>query len=182
MKLAKADLVAALQLRYDHYSAQTMFDAARKRANLDDVIEYDRVQVAAFRAALAELDNRLGAVDARLDHLLEVTASTAASIPAPKQNAMQIVLTGIEVPDGEQVLVCGDRAELGDWDPARARPMTRDADGWITTLELAPGIKGSFKFLRRAADGTIRWESGEDRQLEAVSRIEASWQRDQPEG
>src|SRR5436190_1284442 len=52
MKLAKDDIVDALRLRYDHYSATSIFDAALARADLVDQAEYTPSEVAAFRAVL----------------------------------------------------------------------------------------------------------------------------------
>ena len=69
MRIAKHELVAALSLRYDHYSATTMFDAARSQAELADKPDYDAAEIAAFRTALARIGDRLDRVNARLDLL-----------------------------------------------------------------------------------------------------------------
>jgi hypothetical protein len=321
MKLARHDLVAALSLRYDHYSSQSLFEAACKRANLDDQESYTAAEVAAFRAALAKLGDRLQRVDARLDSLLgtsEPDEDTAqVSTPAPKltvesaathaegstasakppkadsakptnaspagsktestnaspagsktasanappagsktesanappagsktdaanaspadskadaanappagsktesakpanastapakpgvatpahapqatppmpapdglasaaprpapstESETRIVLTGIELADGDALFVCGDRVELGNWDPERARPMMRDGDAWIAVV---PRGEGVFKFLRRTEDGDVTWEAGDNREIGMAAKIETSWQ------
>ena len=313
MKLARHDLVAALSLRYDHYSSQSLFEAACKRANLDDQESYTAAEVAAFRAALAKLGDRLQRVDDRLDSLLgtsEPGEDTAqASPPAPKltvesaathaegstasakppkaesakptnappagskteaanaspagsktdaanaspagsktdaanappagsktdaanappagsktdaakpanappstapapakpgvatpvhapqatppmpapdglasaaprpasstESETRIVLTGIELADGDALFVCGDRVELGNWDPERARPMMRDGDAWIAVV---PRGEGVFKFLRRTEDGDVTWEAGDNREIGMAAKIETSWQ------
>lgn len=229
MKLARHDLVAALSLRYDHYSSQSLFEAACKRANLTDQEDYSVAEVAAFRAALATLGDRLQRVDDRLDSLLGTSepaakpaAATAKSVPggsdggskteAPKSTApapakpahvatpaqsdpaakaphaaaptpapspspeaaeTRIVLTGIELADGDGLFVCGDRAELGNWDPERARPMMRDGDAWIAVV---PRGEGVFKFLRRTEDGAVTWEPGDNREIGMAAKIETSWQ------
>lgn len=236
MKLARADLIAALRLRYDHYSAETVFEAACKHAGLPDQAHYDRPALVQLRASLVKVGDRLARVNERLDDLVGEAAQAPQAIAAPapveppapeppkpaqapqstaapetanarpaekkaaKSDAVEppgkavkvgkdkpsrpetgdakttrIVLTGLEVDDGERVLVCGDRADLGNWDPEKARPMTQDGDAWIATIELGDG--GEFKFLRRTADGTFEWEPGENRDLKAVAKIEASWQR-----
>lgn len=251
MKLAKHDLVAALSLRYDHHSAQGLFEAACKRADLADQDHYTAADVAAFRAALARLGDRLQRVDERLDSLLGTEAvanlpqstapmpattdpeaarqaaapmvavtetpkpasepakpAQAATAPVPAKPepeaakpgrfpqaaapmtaepakpvatasteddrpATRIVLTGIEdLEDGERLFVCGDRNELGSWDPDRARPLHFDGEVWSTSI--APG-DGTFKFLRRSVDGTITWEGGENREIGAAIEIETSW-------
>jgi hypothetical protein len=250
MKLGKDDLLAALRLRYDHYSAQTIFDASRKQAGLADQPSYAGAEVAALRAALDAIGDRLERVNERLDGMLgdsepakpEVIAKQdpkpepviekpepvianpepvsakpehkpepkpepvivkpepmiakpepkpepVSAKPEPKPEpviakpepataaiATRIVLSGISVADGEHVLVCGELAELGNWDPERARPMSRDGDNWSATVELVPGTKGSFKFLRRSTDGTVQWEAGEDRDLIPVPRLDVTWQ------
>lgn len=266
MKLARHDLVAALELRYDHYSSKSLFEAACKRAGLDDQDQYSAAEVAQFRAALSKLGDRLQRVDDRLDSLLgaaepkpanvpqdptpmpakpdepapprdepkpanvpqdptpmptvtetssarppsnpaqapQSTAApdaarsaskqssatpdaskpaqapqAAAAMPAPKSvpsteaGVTRIVLTGIELADGETLFVCGDRAELGNWDPERARPMMREGDAWSAVV--TPG-EGSFKFLRRTEDGVVVWEGGENRELGTALQIETSWQ------
>jgi hypothetical protein len=84
VKLTKDEVLAALRLRYDHYSAQTMYDLARTRAGLADTPAYDPGEIAAFRAALSKVGDRLAAVDQRLDALLHVTdvAQAASAIAA----------------------------------------------------------------------------------------------------
>jgi hypothetical protein len=229
MKVAKTDLVRALQLRYDHYSAQGVFESACAKAGLDDQqSHFDRVQVAAFRTALARVGDRLQRVNERLEALLGEGASSAAeakpaqapqatapmpppevaSAPAPEPErpaqapqstappppveaekpeakgkakksepkTTRIVLKDFDLAKGEQVLVCGDLRELGNWDPEHARPLAKDGDVYTTTIELTNGDAGAFKFLRRTADGTFKWEGGENRDLEPVAKIEASWQ------
>jgi len=238
MKLAQDDLVAALRLRYDHYSAQTMFEVACKQANLADQATYDRAEITAFRSALARVGDRLQAVDERLDHLLGTSGEAAApaptaspapvaepapapiaapapaapvgvpavatvpvvapepphAVPAPAStrssksgksrartasdaaHETKIVLRGVVLEEGDEVLVCGDRDELGNWDPELACPMAREGDRWYATVTIPPGTKGSFKFLRRTSTGELVWEGGDDRRLEAIPQIDATWQ------
>lgn len=47
MQLAKDDLIAALRLRYDYYSAQTMLESALTRAGLAHKDAYDAAEIAA---------------------------------------------------------------------------------------------------------------------------------------
>lgn len=83
MKLAQDDLLAALRLRYDHYSARSTFDNALARAGLPDQPTYDVAQVAAFRAALARVGDRLGPVEAALDRLLGAAPASQATPAEP---------------------------------------------------------------------------------------------------
>jgi hypothetical protein len=210
MTVAKKDLVAALRTRYDHYSAESMFDAARERAGLDDKSAFDAQEIAKFRDALRKVGDRLGPVDAVIDELLAKPADAqpaapppaAAPAPAPKAAApvtaapapepapaakpaapapaagpveTTIALAGVTAGEGEQILICGGHADLGNWDPEQARAMRRDGDAWITTVKVAPDTDAPFKFLRRGADGKVVWEKGDDRRLVAKPRIEATW-------
>jgi hypothetical protein len=321
MTLSTDDLIAALRLRYDYYSARSMFELACERAELAEKPAYDVAEVRAWRTALVAVGDRLDHVLARIDLMLgdesasparaetatatntasfeavpaaqtastreetatapsrtvaaaETTATrekTAASAPtapsqaaspnetaaakpsvhattgeetavvtpkasaptapsqaaSPKETAAAkpsvhattgeetavvtpkasaqaassqattredtatatskaaaateeavettIVLTGVDVAEGEQILVCGAFPELGDWDPERARLMSRTGDEWLATIKVAPDTKVPFKFLRRTADGDVIWESGADRSLVAKPRLDATW-------
>jgi hypothetical protein len=186
MKLAKSDLLAALRLRYDHYSSVSILEAALERAGLPDEDDFDPAQVAAFRAALAKVGDRLANVDARLDALVggiaplntEPTPHLAPGIyevAATPHIETTIVLTGVHVDDGDQLLVCGELAALGSWNPDKAPAMTREGAYWATKITVPRGTDVPFKFLRRTADGTVIWEDGENRQLVAKPRIEATW-------
>src|SRR5215210_5947971 len=139
MKLAKQDLIAALRLRYDHYSATSVFETAVAKAGLPEQDEYDAQQVATLRAALRRVADRLTNVEARIDSLLDA-APAAAPAPAPEPEKKvekkvekkadtkpeakvvetTIALAGLQAPDGEQVLVGGGSAVLGDWNPEKA--------------------------------------------------------------
>ena len=206
MKLTTQDLIAALRLRYDHHSAQTLFEAARDRAGLADQPAYDAREIAAWRAALARIGDRLDNVWIRLDALLEtapavveakpvvepkkpeakpepkveakVEANPEVKPPAVEDKSIEttIAVAGVEVKEGEEVLICGGLGELGDWDPTRARLMSRDGDRWLTTLKLPTAAQVAFKFLRRDPDGNVEWEGGENRDLVAKPRIDAVWQ------
>lgn len=233
MTIAKAQLIDALRLRYDHYSAEAVFDIARERVEIEDKSEYSVKEAKSLRAAIELSGDRVGSALAAIDALLggapdkaEPTAKAEAPPPkaeaaAPKADAapqkpaktdksdkaeaakadrsdkaeaakpdksdktqaaksdgkpqdVEVVLTGVQVADGEQVLMCGAFDELGDWDPAKARPLVKKGDAWLTTVKLQPDTKVAFKFLRRTADGKITWESGDDRHLTAP-RLEATW-------
>ena len=86
MSIAKDDVIAALRIRYDYYSAETVFDLARARANLPESASFDASQLAAFRAALANVGDRIEQVDARLA-TLSPSPSTPAPAPAPAPKA-----------------------------------------------------------------------------------------------
>ncbi|MBA3500391.1 MAG: CBM20 domain-containing protein [Myxococcota bacterium] len=186
MTLAKHDLLAALRLRYDHYSAVSIFEATLERAGLPDQDDYDAKQVAAFRAALTRVGDRLANVEARLDVLAEGTppvmteltpdlAPGIHEVAATPHVETTITLAGVDVADGDEVLVCGGFPALGDWNPEKAAAMTCEGMHWAAKITVPRGTDVPFKFLRRTADGTVIWEDGENRQLVAKPRIEATW-------
>ena len=209
MTFAKDDLIAALRMRYDYYSAESVFDIARNKASLADKASYEPAEVRTLRQVLPSCGDRLTAVLARWDELLEAAPAgkgdapkKAEAKPEPKPEPKPdpakaeakpqpakaepaktekaetiettIVLTGVQVGDDEQVLISGD-GELGDWDPARAKPMSRTGDQWLTTVKVAPNAEIACKFLRRTADGKVTWEDGDNRTLPAKPRHEVTW-------
>jgi hypothetical protein len=107
--------------------------------------------------------------DAKPDAKADAKADAAAN------NEATIVLRGVELDDGEEVLVCGAHAAIGDWEPERARPMTRAGAEWQATFELPPDAEVAFKFLRRDSDGDVTWESGANRVVRASERLDATW-------
>src|SRR5690348_9721743 len=82
----KQELIDALRVRYDAYSAETVFEMARARAELDDKTSFDGKELAAFRAALAAVGDRIGGVLARIDDMV-TAAPTPAAAPVPAKKA-----------------------------------------------------------------------------------------------
>lgn len=188
MKLAREDLLAALRLRYDHYSAQSIFETTLARASLPDAVAYDEAQLALFRATLKRVGDRLDKVDARIDSLLAAPAPAPAvavkpalapgiheTTEGPKPIETTITLTGVETKAGDQILVCGGFPALGNWEPEKAAAMTADGMVWRVTITVPVKTDAQFKFLRRSADGTVLWEDGDNRELVAQPRIDATW-------
>jgi len=63
--------------------------------------------------------------------------------------------------NGEKILISGNCPALGDWDPAKAVPMT-DSQGILWHVDLDPETLPEhleFKFICRKADGTNVWEN-----------------------
>ena len=191
MKLEKSDLLAALRLRYDHYSATSIFEATLARANLPDQETYDERQIDAFRTALVRVGDRLQNVEVRIAALLaesapakpepakpepaEPSAPGIHEVAATPPIETTITLAGIDIEDGEQLRVCGETDVLGDWNPEKAPAMKREGAYFLATVRVPPGTDVPFKFLRKTADGAVIWEDGENRQLTPKPRIEATW-------
>lgn len=195
-------ILAALRLRYDHYSAENVLAAALDRAGLVGATGFDVPQLGQLRAALERVGDRLGRVLAELDALgaAPVTGAPVAAVvaapapvvaaPAPVVEAAPVVapapavepaaavtiaVTGVEVADGAEVLVCGDAPALGAWDPTKAARMEPAGDAWTTTIAVDAEAELAFKFLRREPDGDVVWEAGDNRVARARSRIDATW-------
>lgn len=131
MQLAKDDLIAALRLRYDYYSAQTMLESALTRAGLAHKDAYDAAEIAAFRAALSGVGDRLTAVDARLDALVDAPAARAPE-PAPASTA-QPAPPAQEPPAAKAATPAPAK-------PTKAKPTTADDGGTIETVITLSGV------------------------------------------
>jgi hypothetical protein len=82
MSISKDIIVDALRIRYDSYSAETVFELACQRAQLEGKTTFDGKELAAFRSALEKVGDRVGGVLARLDDL-------GGGAPAPAKEAKQ---------------------------------------------------------------------------------------------
>ena len=82
MSISKDIIVDALRIRYDSYSAETVFELACQRAQLEGKTSFDGKELAAFRSALEKVGDRVGGVLARLDDL-------GGGAPAPAKEAKQ---------------------------------------------------------------------------------------------
>jgi hypothetical protein len=69
MSISKDTLVDALRLRYDSYSAETIFELACTRADLEGKTSFEAKEMPAFRAALEKVGDRVGNVLARIDEI-----------------------------------------------------------------------------------------------------------------
>lgn len=86
MTFAKDDLIEALRVRYDHYSAQTLFDMARERAGLADKPALDPSELRAWREGLVAVGDRVGSVLERIDDML-ASAGHAPAKAEPSSRA-----------------------------------------------------------------------------------------------
>jgi hypothetical protein len=84
MAISKDSLVDALRLRYDSYSAETVFELACTRAGLEGKTSLEPKEVVAFRAALEKVGDRVGNVLARIDDLAGI--APAKSDPSGKSD------------------------------------------------------------------------------------------------
>lgn len=197
MTVAKDQLLEIMRSRFDYHSARAVLERALDASQLEDKDSYPEAEV-------ARLAETLGSIESRMDQVIERIAALAGGAapskpppplaapkkpePAPKpapakpavetKPAVTITLSGVDVADGGEVLVCGGCAALGDWEPGAAAAMTRAGHAWKLSLDLDGGSNIELKFLRRDADGTITWEAGDNRVLEVGDKggsLDAEW-------
>ena len=67
---------------------------------------------------------------------------------------------------GQNVYVTGNLPDLGSWDPAKALPLTTGSAAyplWSGAHQLPPNTPVQYKYFKQNPDGTITWESGDNR-------------------
>ena len=77
-----------------------------------------------------------------------------------------VYATGLRA--GERLHLVGDADVLGSWEPSRALPMQqRVPNRWSVTFDVATLWSGSlnYKFIAVGQDGSVRWESGDNRHI-----------------
>lgn len=89
MTVSKDELIEALRLRYDHYSAETILSAARERAQIADKQSYDAGDVRSLRTALTSVGDRLDRVLAQFDSLISDAPAAAPTKKEKEQKAEQ---------------------------------------------------------------------------------------------
>jgi phosphatidylserine/phosphatidylglycerophosphate/cardiolipin synthase-like enzyme len=76
---------------------------------------------------------------------------------------------------GDSVVVVGDAAQTGGWDPAHALALDGAAfPTWKASISLPAGVRVEYKLAVRRADGRIDWETGGNRRVAAPSDGSAS--------
>jgi cyclomaltodextrin glucanotransferase len=146
------------------------------------------LEVSGLELADGHYDDVLGgaAIDVRDGHAtiglaprsIAVFEQTRA-LPAGRA-VVEIQAHGIRTQHGEQVLVCGDAAELGGWDVSRAVPMEWiDHQTWATTVgfDASAGREIHYKFIVRR-DGANHREAGRGHHRHVPATGTATW-RDQ---
>ena len=69
---------------------------------------------------------------------------------------------------GERLYLAGDADVLGAWDPKRAlRMQQRVPNRWSVTFDVETILRGAiyYKFIAVGEDGSVRWESGNNRHI-----------------
>ncbi|WP_412078181.1 carbohydrate-binding module family 20 domain-containing protein [Streptomyces xanthophaeus] len=91
------------------------------------------------------------------------TCSGGSTPPPAVTTGASFAVNATTVP-GQDVLVTGDRAELGGWNTAAAlRLDPASYPVWKLDVTLPPGTSFAYKYVRKDASGTVTWESGANR-------------------
>ncbi|SHM73486.1 carbohydrate-binding module family 20 domain-containing protein [Cryptosporangium aurantiacum] len=100
-----------------------------------------------------------------IHHLAKVSSSPSPS-PSPTASASVAVNVNATVTTwyGQDVYLVGSIPALGSWNPANAKPLSSASyPVWKATLELPPSTSFQYKYVKKAPDGTITWESDPNR-------------------
>jgi len=87
-----------------------------------------------------------------------VVYETTAKLPEGKATC-DLQVHGITTQPGEDVLVCGDAPELGDWDLSRAVPLEYvNRSTWATSIafDASIGREIHYKYVVRKPSGSLR--------------------------
>ncbi|OKK19313.1 glycosidase [Streptomyces sp. CB00455] len=105
----------------------------------------------------------LGADTAVALHVNARTCSGAPTPPPASAPGVSFAVNATTVP-GQNIYVTGDRAELGNWNPAGALKLDPAAyPVWKLDVSLPAGTAFAYKYVRKDAAGNVTWESGPDR-------------------
>ncbi|MDH6575032.1 alpha-amylase [Kitasatospora sp. MAP5-34] len=65
---------------------------------------------------------------------------------------------------GQNIYVAGDNAALGGWDTSKALLLSSASyPVWKLNVTMPAGTAFQYKYIRKAADGSVTWESGANR-------------------
>ncbi|WP_033216324.1 carbohydrate-binding module family 20 domain-containing protein [Kitasatospora phosalacinea] len=80
---------------------------------------------------------------------------------ATAEATIPVTVTAATKP-GDTVLISGNTAELGNWNPAAAVPLHTTAQtypAWSGYIQIIEGSTAQYKFLIRSSTGAVTWES-----------------------
>ncbi|CAO2649242.1 Nn.00g066270.m01.CDS01 [Neocucurbitaria sp. VM-36] len=75
---------------------------------------------------------------------------------------------------GENIFVVGQLAQLSNWDPNSAKPLsaskyTSSDPLWFATIDLPASTAFEYKYIRKSASGQVTWESDPNRRYTTSS-------------
>ncbi|MER7624246.1 carbohydrate-binding module family 20 domain-containing protein [Streptomyces sp. NPDC126503] len=91
------------------------------------------------------------------------TSCGSGTTPPPATAGASFNVTATTV-TGQNIYVTGNRAELGNWNPAAAPKLDPAAyPVWKLAVNLPAGTVFEYKYVRKDAAGNVTWESGANR-------------------
>ncbi|MFE0738315.1 carbohydrate-binding module family 20 domain-containing protein [Streptomyces sp. NPDC058855] len=91
------------------------------------------------------------------------TSCGSGTTPPPATAGASFNVTATTV-TGQNIHVTGNRAELGNWNPAAAPKLDPAAyPVWKLAVNLPAGTVFEYKYVRKDAAGNVTWESGANR-------------------
>ncbi|MFF4341692.1 carbohydrate-binding module family 20 domain-containing protein [Kitasatospora sp. NPDC001540] len=113
-----------------------------------------------------------------------LTGLFVAAAPAGAATAeatISVTVSAVTNP-GDTVLISGNTAQLGNWDPAAAVPLHTTAQthpSWTGYVQVIQGTTAQYKFLIRSSTGAVTWESVPNRSVTAstttITAINDRW-------
>ena len=81
---------------------------------------------------------------------------------------------------GQNIFVVGDNAALGNWNAAKAVPLSSASyPVWRGDVNIDAGTVVQYKYLRKNSSGAVTWETGANRTLTVPAsgraRMSDSW-------
>ncbi len=91
---------------------------------------------------------------------------TPTPTPTPTPSTSAAISFGVDATTswGQNLVVVGDRPELGGWNPASAVALSSATyPVWRASVSLPPGTVVQYKYVRTESNGAVTWESGSNR-------------------
>ena len=101
-----------------------------------------------------------------------IYSTPTATVPLPPCSTVTSVAVAFNVAEttmfGENVFVVGSISQLGSWSTDDAVALSAidyqsEYPRWFGTVDLPAGTNFQYKYVRKASDGSIIWEDGENR-------------------
>lgn len=98
------------------------------------------------------------------------TSPTSSPTDPPDDTVAASVAVTATTYFGQNVYIVGSVPQLGNWDPARAVPLSSATyPTWQGDVTLPAGTTVEYKYLKKNPDGTVTWESRGNRSVTTPS-------------
>jgi len=144
-------------------------------ATLKNVILPPELQPVRASHQVAANTTELVILNADPEHLRQLRER----ISKPSRTEIRVEVTGIELKDGERLVLAGSLPELGSWDPMKAPEFKVESGRLVLPLSLSTGAVGAGKLVV-VSGANATWEERSDRFFLARSGqdvLRFTWQR-----